>query len=266
MTMTDPRGNGVARRKRAPNAAPSEQAMFQESSALTLSDIQYRKLRSQILSMELEPGAPISEQELAEQEGISRTPVREAILRLSREKLVEVVPKSGTFVGRIPVSSLPEALIARRALEGTAARAAAQVATKSQIYALFAHIERQRELKALDDIESFHLSDENFHEQIAIAGKLPGLWKMVEQIKLQVDRFRRLTLPEPGRMRLVIDEHEAVVEAIEQKDPDKAHAAIETHLSGLQFHIENVVNAHPNFFILDADLTDLAHTRRHTFN
>ncbi len=259
MTMTDLGESELTRRKRAPNAAPSEQAMFQESSALTLSEIQYRKLRSQILSLELRPGSPISEQELAEQEGISRTPIREAILRLSRERLVEVVPKSGTFVGRIPVSSLPEALIARRALEGRAARAAAQFATKSQVLALHAHIERQRELEELGDMERFHLSDENFHEQIAISGKLPGLWRMIQQIKLQVDRFRRLTLPEPGRMRMVIKEHAVVVAAIERQNPDEAHSGIEAHLAGLQYHIENVVNAHPDHFIHDTNLNDLVH-------
>jgi len=255
--MADTGGNVLTRRKRAPNAAPSEQAMFQESSVPTLSDLQYRKLRAKILSLELRPGAPISEKELAEQEGISRTPVREAILRLSREKLVEVVPKSGTFVGRIPISSLPEALIARRALEGTTARAAALQASKSQVLALQAHIEHQRELEARQDVEGFHSSDEKFHEQIAIAGNLPGLWPMVQQIKLQVDRFRRLTLPEPGRMRMVIKEHAAVVDAIARKDPDQAHSGIETHLAGLQFHIENVVNAHPDYFIRDTDLNNL---------
>ncbi len=259
VAMIDPGANELMRRKRAPNAAPSEQAMFQESSIPTLSEMQYRKLRSQILSLELRPGSPISEQEVAEQEGISRTPVREAILRLAREKLVEVVPKSGTFVGRIPISSLPEALIARRALEGTTARAAAQVATKSQILALHAHIERQRELEKLKDMENFHHSDEKFHEQIAIAGNLPGLWQMVKQIKLQVDRFRRLTLPEPGRMSMIIEEHAAVVNAIERQNPDDAHSGIETHLTGLQFHIENVVDAHPDYFIHDTNLNNLLH-------
>lgn len=259
MTMIDAEENVLTRRKRAPNTAPSEQAMFQESSIPTLSELQYRKLRTKILTLELRPGAPISEKELAEQEGISRTPIREAILRLSREKLVEVAPKSGTFVGRIPISSLPEALIARRALEGTTARAAAQIATKSQVLALHAHIERQRELEAVEDTENFHLSDEKFHEQIAIAGNLPGLWKMVQQIKLQVDRFRRLTLPEPGRMCMVIKEHAAVVDAIERQHPDDAHSGIEIHLAGLQFHIETVVDAHPDYFIHDASLRDLIH-------
>ncbi len=256
-TLTGREQNEVSRRKRAPNAAPSGQAMFQQSSIPTLSEMQYQKLRSKIVSLELKPGSAISEQELAEQEGISRTPVREAILRLAREKLVEVVPKSGTFVGRIPISSLPEALIARRALESTAARAAAEVATKSQIMALHSHIERQRELEVAGDMEGFHHSDEKFHEQIAIAGKLPGLWTMVQQIKLQVDRFRRLTLPEPGRLDMIIQEHGAIVEAVERKDANYAHSCIETHLAGLQFHIENVVEAHPDYFIHDADLNNL---------
>ena len=255
---TDLKDNETSRRKRAPNTPPSGRAMFQQSAIPTLSEMQYQKLRSKIVSMELKPGSAISEQELAEQEGISRTPVREAILRLAREKLVEVVPKSGTYVGRIPISSLPEALIARRALESTAVRAAAEMATKSQIMALHSHVQLQKELETKGNMEKFHQSDEKFHEQIAIAGNLPGLWGMVQQIKLQVDRFRRLTLPEPGRLNLIIQEHAAIVDAIERKDANYAHSCIETHLAGLQFHIENVVEAYPCYFIHDIDLNNLA--------
>lgn len=244
-------------RKRAQNAAPTSQARIRSGAAPTLAQSEYKKLRDRIISMELLPSAPISETELAEQSGVSRTPIREAILRLAREDLVEVAPKSGTFVARIPVSVLPEALIARRALEGTTASAAAKFATRSQVLELYALLERQRECAEQGNFQGFHASDEAFHDKIAEVGRLPGLWVIVQQVKLQIDRFRRLTLPEAGRMAMALAEHTEVVRAIEVKDPERARLKMESHLNGLQHHIKNVVDAHPEYFIHDADLNDL---------
>lgn len=244
-------------RKRAQNTAPNGPARFPVGGRPTLAQSQYTKIRDDIISMALPPGAPISETELAKESGVSRTPIREAILRLARENLVEVVPKSGTFVARIPVSALPEALIARSALEGATSRAAAQFASRSQLFELHALLERQRELAAQGDLPNFHLADEAFHEQLATIGRLPGLWTMIQNIKLQVDRFRRLTLPEVGRMSMVVKEHAAVIAGIEAGDTAQASAAMELHLTGLHLHIKNIVDTHPDYFIHDADLDTL---------
>lgn len=244
--------------RRAQNAAPSGSARFTGSSATKLSDGQYERLREAIVSMEIAPGTAISEKKMALEQGISRTPIREAILRLARENLVEVVAKSGTFVARIPISALPEALIARRALEGMTVRSAARCASRSQILELHALIERQREMAERGDTKEFHRVDDDFHAKIAHVGKLPGLWRLVQQVKLQVDRFRHLTLPEEGRMVMVIDEHTAVVDAIAEGDEERACANMEIHLSGLQHHFGFWVDAHPEYFIHDIDLDDIA--------
>lgn len=245
-------------KKRARNAAPSGEARFSGSSATTLSEVLYQRLFCAIVAMDMVPGTPILEKEIAREEGISRTPVREAVLRLTKEKLVEVVPKSGTFVARIPISALPEALIARRALEGMTVRSATRCASRSQILELQALIERQREMTERNDRKGFHQADEDFHELIATIGKLPGLWQLVQQVKLQVDRFRQLTLPEEGRMAMVVEEHAAVVTAIEQGDEATAVEKMEVHLSGLQVHFAWGVKAHPEYFIHDIDLDDMA--------
>lgn len=244
-------------KKRAQNAAPTGGGRFHGSAAKTLSEIQYDRLRAAIVSMDMLPGSPIFEKKIALEEGISRTPIREAILRLTKEKLVEVVPKSGTFVARIPISALPESLIARRALESMTIRSAARYAQRSQILELQALIERQREMAQKGDTKGFHRVDEEFHEMIAQIGKLPGLWTMVQQVKLQTDRYRQLTLPEEGRMAMVVDEHAAVVTAIEHKDEDTACKMMEAHLSGLQLHIAHVAGTNPEYFIHDIDLDDI---------
>lgn len=251
------RNEGDGRKKRSGNAAPTGGARFHAGTATTLADAQYERLRGAIISMDMLPGTPISEKRIALEEGISRTPIREAILRLTKERLVEVVPKSGTFVARIPISALPEALIARRALENMTTRSAAKYARRSQILELQAMIERQREMAEREDIKGFHRVDEEFHEMVASVGNLSGLWTLVQQVKLQTDRYRHLTLPEDGRMDMVVAEHSAVVAAIARNDEEAASAKMEAHLSGLQLHIAHAVEAHPEYFIHDINLDEI---------
>ena len=208
----------------------------------------YPLLKRMILSLELKPNEALSEKELALRFGISRTPVREALLRLADEKLIEIVPKSGTMVARIPAEILPEIIIARAALEAVAVRAAAEVARGSDVAGLKAIIERQREALAVGDADGFHAADELMHRAIAEAGRLPGLWAMIVQIKVQLDRYRRLTLPQPHRMERALAEHETIVEAIAAHDANTAVAAMERHLDGLQVSLAPIRDLNPDYF------------------
>src|SRR6266480_4648137 len=116
----------------------------------------YSDLRSELVSLQRCPGEPISETEIAHSYGVSRTPVREAILKLADEGLVDIFPQSGIFVSRIPIAALPEAIIIRKALEETTARLAAERATSSQILTLHSILERQREADVAGDRDAFH--------------------------------------------------------------------------------------------------------------
>ena len=216
--------------------------------AATASSRIYSELRAELVSLRRRPGEVISEAEIALSYGVSRTPVREAILKLSDEGLVEIFPQSGIFVSRIPLAALPEAIIIRKALEETTARLAAERATASQILALRSILERQREAEAARDNDAFHHADEAFHATIAEVAKYPGIWKLIQQVKIHVDRYRRLTLPQIGRMTQVIAEHEAILTAIEVRDPSGAGAAMERHLERLLTDISVTQNINPEFF------------------
>jgi len=211
----------------------------------------YRTLRAEIIWLARKPGEAIIEKDIAQAQSVSRTPVREALLRLVAEGLVDTVAKSGTFVARIPISALPEAIVVRKALEQVTARAAATRARRSQITDLKAILERQREAEAVGDRAAFHRADEAFHGAVAVAAGYPGIWSLVQGVKTQIDRYRLLTLPQPGRMAQVIREHAAVVTAIERHDPDRAAAAMEGHLDGLQISMEDIRRMNPDFFYED---------------
>lgn len=214
----------------------------------TISATIYRDLREDILTLRRAPGSPIAEKAIAEAYGVSRTPVREAMLKLADEGLVEIYPQSGTFVGRIPVGALPEAITIRRVLEEAVVRYAAQRATRSQIALLRACLERQHECDAAGDREGFHKADEEFHALLAEISGYPGFWSIIDQVKVQVDRYRRLTLPLAGRVGAAIAEHEAIVEAIASRDPARAVETLKAHLEHLEVSIAEARAANPEYF------------------
>jgi len=217
----------------------------------TASAAVYRILREQIVWLRRKPGEPIAEKDIAQAQGISRTPVREALLRLTAEGLVDTMPKSGTFVARIPLAALPEAIVVRKALEQVTARAAAMQARRSDVAGLRAILERQREADGAGDRIAFHQADEAFHAAIAAAGGYPGIWSLIQSVKTQIDRYRLLTLPQPGRMARVVKEHAAVVTAIERHDLERAAAAMAGHLDGLRISMEDIRRMNPDFFYED---------------
>lgn len=236
-----------ARRLKSPMALRSRIAVAHARDR-TAAALVHRALRDDIIAMRIGPGEPINEKTLALRHGVSRTPVREALLRLAGEHLVEIFPQSGTFAARIPIAMLPEAILVRQALEGVTVRAATGRVNAECISALKRLIDRQREFARRGDRDRFHAADDAFHAAIAEAAGHPGIWQLIEQVKVQVDRFRRLTLPVPGRMGRVVDEHAAVVAAIAAGNADQAVAAMVAHLDGLSASIEDVRDINPDYF------------------
>jgi DNA-binding GntR family transcriptional regulator len=208
----------------------------------------YSDLRTELVSLQRRPGEVISEAEIALSYGVSRTPVREAILKLSDEGLLEIFPQSGIFVSRIPIAALPEAILIRKSLEATTAQLAAERAAASQILVLQAILERQREANAAKDGDAFHRADEMFHATIAEVAGYPGIWTLIQQVKVNVDRYRLLTLPQQGRIARVIVEHEAILSAIAAHDASGARTAMEIHLESLLDNISVTQNINPEFF------------------
>jgi len=183
--------------------------------------------------MAVQPGDKISENDLARRFGVSRTPAREAMQRLADEGLLEIFPQSGTFVARIPYEELPEAMVIRKSLERTTASMAATLATRSQVLTLASIVEQQREAADVGNASAFHRADELFHAKLAEIAGYPGIWKLVLQVKTQVDRFRQLTLVVPHRMFIVIEQHERILAAIQKADPEAAGQAMVAHLDSV---------------------------------
>jgi GntR family transcriptional regulator, rspAB operon transcriptional repressor len=235
----------LARRR---TLSPRPRARIAKARGHTAANLVYQALRDDIVAMRIAPGQPINEKSVALDHGVSRTPVREALLQLAGEHLVDIFPQSGTFVTRIPLAALPEAILVRKALEDLTVRRAAEDADAAVVAGLRQIVDRQQKLERRGDRDGFHAADDGFHAAIADAGGHPGIWRLIEKVKIQVDRYRRLTLPMPGRMGRVVDEHAAVVAAIAAGDPDQAAAAMATHLDGLNASIGDIRDLNPEFF------------------
>ena len=209
----------------------------------------YRDLQRQIVSMALKPGTALGEQMLADRYGVSRTPVREALLRLSEERLVDVLPQQGTFVSRLDITLIPEAVVIRQALEGATAQRAALAATPEKIAQLDDILAEQRFYRDRNQLDRFMGADEAFHEAIASIADLPGVWSYLRPAKIHIDRARWLTLPFLGRTTPVIAEHELIRDAIAAHDEPGALAAMTIHLQAVFPDVASLKTQFPDYFI-----------------
>lgn len=216
--------------------------------AMNASQLIHLRLRNEIISMSRLPGEPVHEKDIAQEFGVSRTPVREALLRLSEEGLVDIIAKSGTTVSRIPVNELPEAILTRKAIEQMTVCMAAEFAVKSDILTMHAIVERQTEALISEDANGFHQEDEALHHAIMAAAGYPGIWGFVEDIKVQLDRFRRLTLPQAHRMERALAEHVELVAAIDARNQEAAATVMGNHLDWLGTSLAEIQDINPDYF------------------
>lgn len=221
-------------------------------------DLIYRDLHADIVSMRLRPNSRISEKDLLERFGVSRTPLREAILRLADEGLISVFPQAGTFVAPIPVRLLLESILIRKALETVIAETATRLATASDIAAIDENLTQQEASLSLDDLAEFHRIDSEFHRLIGRVSGLGTIMATIEQVRSQIDRYRLMTLPQAGRLTRVITEHRAVRDAIAAADPAAAGTAMALHIGQMLDEVEALQNLDRDYFFDDRDTGGLA--------
>ena len=206
-------------------------------------------LRASILSLQLAPGTALSRTELAERFELSQTPVRDALLQLAQEGLVDIFPQHATLVSRIDIPSATQAHFLRCAIELEVVRTLA-LAPADDTAVLRAKLTAQIDLQAalaIADTEEFIASDQAFHRLMYEAAGAPDLFELVRRRSGHLDRLRRLDLPSPGKAERVVRDHRAIVAALAARDPEAAQAAMRTHLSGTLGRIEDIRARHPDY-------------------
>ena len=208
----------------------------------------YLALREAIVSAELEPGRRLSENELAELLGVSRTPVREGLARLRDERLVAIVPQLGTFVTLISDDAIADAAFVREALECSAIRLATERASTHQLEELQANLAAQDRAEATSDVDAFDALDESLHRSLCALSGREIAWALSRRANGHLDRVRRLSLPEPGYLAEMVAEHREVVAAVAAGDADRAEEALRHHLRMVLSSLPQIRAAHPDYF------------------
>jgi DNA-binding GntR family transcriptional regulator len=211
----------------------------------------FERLREMILSLELAPGTVLSRADLATQYGLSQTPVRDALMKLGEEGLVDIFPQHATVVSQINVTSALQAHFLRRAIELEVVRTLSQQRDAALIAQLRVMIAGQKKLRDVKNYEQFSVLDQAFHRQMYEAAGVPQLWDLVRRGGGHIDRLRRLHLPVAGKTAAVVRDHTEIVDAIEKGDAESAQAALRKHLSSTLNQLDQIRASHPDFLTDD---------------
>jgi len=207
----------------------------------------FERLRGMIISLELPPGSPLSRAALAEQFGVSSTPIRDALMRLEEEGLVDVFPQYATVVSRVDVRLAQQAHFLRQAVELEIVRGLAI----SQDAAVAADLNRtialQQQFAKAGDFEKFMAADNEFHAQLYAASDKQDIWVLVKSRSGHIDRLRRLHLPSPGKAQDIVRHHKLIAKAIGAGEPDEAQKYLRTHLSGTLSELAQIRARHPEY-------------------
>ncbi|PWC32787.1 GntR family transcriptional regulator [Azospirillum sp. TSO35-2] len=211
----------------------------------------YRVLRGAIVTMQFRPGQALSEQEIADQLGVSRQPVREAFIKLSEAGLLTIRPQRGTFVVKISAKQVLDARFVREAVERAVVRKACETITPSGLTELRDNLKAQWDIAEDPNPERFLELDEAFHRAIAAAAECDYAWRIVEETKAQMDRVRYLSVPYATPIRRLIGQHQAVLEAITARDPARAETAMGVHLREILTSLPELEGKFPDLFSPD---------------
>jgi DNA-binding GntR family transcriptional regulator len=210
------------------------------------------QLRSELLraiiSLEMKPGTRISEVEIAQRYGVSRQPVREAVISLAQTGLLKTIPQRGTIVVPISVRQMLDARFVREAIEVAVARQASQSISLQARRQLDNTVTQQEMAVANDDRQAFFRFDEAFHTALCQGAGSQTAWESIRNVKVHMDRVCSLTLKNAGAMAPLIEEHKAILEAVDAHDADAAARAMSLHLHGILSSLPQVEAAFPEYF------------------
>lgn len=207
----------------------------------------YRTLSRKIVGLELKPNEPIGEQALAELLGVSRTPVREALSRLGAEGLVDLRARAGVIVSPIRMEAVRTAQFVRENLELAIVSEAARQSNRRVLLSIRQTIEEQELAVAEDNPDLFFECDERMHALFCSLAGRDGVWSFIADAKRHMDRVRRLSL-QAGQLDQLVQDHQAMLDAVSSGDASRAHDVMRTHLRRVMFDLAELSRQFSSYF------------------
>ncbi len=213
----------------------------------SLNDVTYNRIRKDIMNMTLEPGMNVSVQKLSERYGVSRTPVREAIVRLQQSGLVEIYPQRKTVVSKIDLERVYEEWFIRTSLESAVVDAFIRRCSELVADTMQELISKQKKYLDKEYFGEFYSKDNRFHQLIFETSGQALSWKTIENVASHYNRIRLLHGKING-VGSIIDEHQRMVEAARKRDIEAMRKAIMEYSNNFLEQIKSMSKQYPNFF------------------
>jgi DNA-binding GntR family transcriptional regulator len=199
-----------------------------------LREIVFETLRDAIINQVLLPGERLMEIQLAEEMGVSRTPVREAIRKLELEGLVVMLPRRGAYVAGISMKDILEVFEVRASLEALAASLAAERITEEELDEMERRLVKETEETEANNLRCIVEIDTSFHDLLYKAARNERLVYFVNLLQEQLHRFRSASLARPGRSKTALDEHRKILEALASRDAKLAERLAREHIENAE--------------------------------
>ncbi|MCM3689706.1 GntR family transcriptional regulator [Neobacillus niacini] len=208
----------------------------------------YTAIKTQILKLELEPGRKISEKDIGETLQVSRTPIREAFLKLEQEELLEIYPQRGTFVSRINLDQVEEARFMRENIERGIVRLACEQFPEDYFIQLETNITMQKLFDEKKNFTRLYELDDQFHQILFDGCKKSRTWAILQQMNTHFNRVRALRTSLGMKWDFIINQHEQIFNLIKSRDVDLVEKVITEHLQVVVFEKAVLKEKYPNYF------------------
>ena len=214
----------------------------------TARDYAFRVIKDNVVSLELKPGTLVSENEIAMELGISRTPVREAIIDLAKVSVIEILPQRGSYVALIDPKMVEESRFLRHVLDRAVIKVACERAGEDDLAELEENVHLQEFYLEKDNPSKIYELDNEFHYLIYKAADKSTIYDMRSTMMIHFDRVRTLSVAAVKDMKIVSD-HRGMLEAIKTKDQEEAVRLVDKHLSRYQVDEAMIEEQYPEYFI-----------------
>ncbi|GAF37206.1 GntR family transcriptional regulator [Lentilactobacillus farraginis] len=209
----------------------------------------YNEIKYKIIHFDYIPGQKISEKTISSELSLGRTPVREAIIRIEREGLIEVIPQSGTYITKIDMADAKDAQFVRNCIEPNIMVDAVVKMTESTKSILADNLRAQANTARNNETDKFFDLDQNFHHEFYKVVHKDTVWQWLQINNTQLNRFRRLRLKESNlNWRTLLTQHQRIYNAVLNQDIDDLNFLITQHLHLMLLEKQGVLNAYPDYF------------------
>ena len=207
-----------------------------------------RTLKENIIDLGLPPGSQISENEICAQIGLSRTPVREALIELSRVKIIKIIPQKKSTVALIDYVLVEEACFMRNVLECAVVELDCKLASPEGLQRLEENVKLQHFYFENNNFQMLMELDNQFHAILFSIAQKSQVFEMTQNMLIHFDRVRRMALDSVKDLKIVED-HEQILEAIRDRDAERAKQLMQIHLSRYKYDAKEILKEYPEYFV-----------------